>query len=216
MSESQLVRLVDAARYPSLARLIDIVTEVWPEHSPYLARSLSMRTDGLLQTSDDMAGAVLDLSDRHLHEHAEDYRWLCAQLQDEELFFARNDRYRFQTFEEANRLVYSDGEFMRRYMNGLLYSHVLWYMHISSLHFFRQRLAARVHAGGSVLEVGSGHGLLLFLALRDLGMKKALAWDLSGVSLDQTRAALARLGSLERSRFAVQDMHIAELGDERF
>jgi ubiquinone/menaquinone biosynthesis C-methylase UbiE len=217
MSESQSsIAGPDPDRYPNLARLFSVVRNVWPEHGPYLAKSLNARTDDLVETSDRMAAAVLELAEPHIREHAEDYRWLCGQIREEELHFARNDSYRFSTFEETNRNVYSDGEFMRRYMNGLLYSHVLWYMHISSLHFFRQRLAARVHKGGAVLEVGSGHGLLLFLALRDLHMKTALAWDLSQVSLDQTRAALARLGALDRAKFAVQDMHAAEPSQERF
>ena len=89
------------------------------------------------------------------------------------------------------------------------------YAHIEPA-FFRQRLAARLPPRGSVLEVGSGHGLLLFLALRDLRMGSALAWDFSQVSLEQTRAALGRLGALDRARFAVQDMHAAEPGEERF
>ena len=222
MSETK-VEIIDvvinaqiAERCPALTRLVSVVCNVWPEHASYLAKSLAARTDDLLETSDRMAAAVLELAAPHEREHAEDYRWLCAQIGEEELHFVRNDSYRFKTFEETNRHVYSDTAFMRRYMNGLLYSHVLWYMHISSLHFFRQRLAARVHSGGSVMEVGSGHGLLLFLALRDLGMKSALAWDLSRVSLDQTRGALEILGALDRARFAVQDMHTAEPGDERF
>jgi ubiquinone/menaquinone biosynthesis C-methylase UbiE len=204
------------ATYPSLARLVDVVVSVWPEHMAYIAKSLGVRTTALLETSDRMAAAVLELASPHETEHAEDYRWLCGQIREEELHFAREDAYRFKTFAETNANVYSDGPFMRRYMNGLLFSHVLWFMHISSLHFFRQRVAARVFAGGKVLEVGSGHGLLLFLALRDLGMGEALAWDLSQVSLDQTRGALEKLGALERARFAVQDMHAAEIGDERF
>ena len=66
-------------------------------------------------------------------------------------------------------------------MHGLLFSHVLWYMHASSLHFFRQRLEVRAPRGGRVLEVGSGHGLLLYLAYTDFGLAEAHGWDLSEV-----------------------------------
>ena len=203
-------------RYPALARLLQAVLEVWPEHLGFLIKSLEPRTDAVLETSDRMAAAVLELAGERVQEHAEDYRWLCDRIRDEELEFVRTDRYRYSTFAETNANVYSDADFMRRYMHGLLYSHVLWFMHISSLHFFSQRLAARVKAGGRVLEVGSGHGLLLFLALRDLKLAEAVAWDLSQVSLDQTREALARLGALDRARFAVQDMHKAEAGGETY
>ena len=119
-----------AERYPQLAHLIGAVAESWPEHSPYLAKSLAARTDDLLETSDRVATAVLELAEPNVREYAEDYRWLCARIRDDELYFARHDSYRLKTFEETNRDVYADAEFMRRYMNGLLYSHVLWYMHI--------------------------------------------------------------------------------------
>ncbi len=204
------------ANYPNIARLVDAVVDVWPDHGTYLEKSFGARTDSLLDTSDKMAAAVLELAADDVRGTAEDYRWLCDRIREEELNFARTDAYRFSTFEETNAHVYSDDQFMKRYMNGLLFSHVLWFMHASSLHFFAQRLAARVKAGGKVLEVGSGHGLLLFLCLRDLKMREAVAWDLSPVSLEHTKAALARLGAEGRARFAVQDMHQAEATGEQF
>lgn len=204
------------AAYPSIGRLVDVVTSVWPDHAAYLAKSFGIRTEALLESSDRMAAAVLELAGDRARETAEDYRWLCDQIREEEISFARTDAYRFSTFAETNAHVYSDGAFMKRYMNGLLFSHVLWFMHASSLLFFSQRLAARVRCGGKVLEVGSGHGLLLFLALRDLGLAEALAWDLSPVSLAHTREALGKLGAGTQARFAVQDMHQPPELDEKF
>jgi SAM-dependent methyltransferase len=202
---------------PQLRRLTDLVLAAWPDHAAYLATSYRLRTPALLDTSEAMAAAVLSLAGGHEAQVADDYRWLCAQLQEEELLFARTGRYRYQTFAETNAHVYADDLFMRRYMHGLLFSHVLWYMHISSLHFFRSRLAARVMPGGRVMEVGSGHGLLLYLALVELGLKEAVAWDISPVSLMQTREALARLGLPDAAmRFAIQDMHKVEPGTDQF
>lgn len=203
-------------RYPALGRLLNTVVDVWPEHRSFLDKSLEPRTEAVLQTSDRMAAAVLELTAGSEREHAEHYRWLCDRIKEEELAFARTERYRYSTFAETNANVYSNPDFMHRYMDGLLYSHVLWFMHLSSLHFFIQRLGARVKEGGRVLEVGSGHGLLLYLCLSELKMGEATAWDLSQVSLEQTKSALARLGTLDNARFAVQDMHKAEPGGEPF
>jgi len=205
-----------AARYPALGRLLQTVVDVWPEHRSFLEKSLEPRTEAVMRTSDRMAAAVLELTAGSERAHAENYRWLCDQIREEELNFARTDRYRYSTFAETNANVYSNADFMHRYMDGLLYSHVLWFMHLSSLHFFTQRVGARVKDGGRVLEVGSGHGLLLYLCLSELKMAEATAWDLSQVSLDQTKAALHRLGALDRARFVVQDMHKAEPGGEPF
>jgi len=193
-----------------LAALFDAVLGVWPEHAVYLLKSFSQRNPALLDTSEAMADAILKLSGARTVEIAGDYRWLCDRIREEELYFARNDRYRHASFEQTNTHVYSDDDFMKRYMNGLLFSHVLWFMHLSSLHFFTQRLDARLRGRGRVLEVGSGHGLMLYLALRDLRISDATAWDLSAISLEQTREALALLGMDGRAELRVQDMHKAE------
>lgn len=201
---------------PDLARLTALVTDVWPEHADYLHKSFAVRTPALLDTSDEVAKVVLTLAGDHARKVAEDYRWLCEVIREEELNFARTDAYRYATFAETNAHVYSDDVFMERYMHGLLLSHVLWYMHTSSLQFFLGRLAARVQPGGRLMEVGSGHGLLIYLALTKLGMREAVAWDISAVSLDQTKAALGLLGMGDRARYAIQDMHTIEQGAEQF
>lgn len=201
---------------PALQKLCGLVTDAWPDHADYLQKSLSVRTPALLDTSEAMAEVVLKLAEGRQEQVAADYRWLCDAIREEEINFARTDAYRYSTFAETNANVYSDDAFMERYMHGLLYSHVLWYMHASSLHFFRGRLAARVKPGGKVMEVGSGHGLLIYLALTELGLSEAVAWDLSPVSLEQTRAALTMLGAADRARYAIQDMHKVEPGGETF
>jgi 2-polyprenyl-3-methyl-5-hydroxy-6-metoxy-1,4-benzoquinol methylase len=201
---------------PALARLTKLVTDVWPEHADYLAAGYKVRAPALLDTSEAMAEVVLRLAGDRAEKVAQDYRWLCDQIRDEEINFARTDAYRYSTFEQTNANVYSDNAFMERYMHGLLYSHVLWYMHLSSLHFFRGRLAARIKPGGKVMEVGSGHGLLIYLALVELGMAEAVAWDISAVSLEQTRQALEMLGTAERARYAIQDIHQVDPGSEKF
>lgn len=201
---------------PALARLCRLVLAAWPEHRDYLAKSLAARTPSLLATSEAMSEVVLRLAGDGAGQAAEDYRWLCNVIRDEEINFARTDAYRYSSFAETNANVYSDDAFMERYMHGLLLSHVLWYMHISSLHFFRDRLAARVKPGGSVMEVGSGHGLLIYLALTELGMDRAVAWDISAISLSQTRSALEMLGAGDRASYVLQDMHAVEAGTEQF
>lgn len=201
---------------PALQKLVQLVVDVWPEHETFLLTSFKSRTPDLLETSEAMADVVLRLAAGREEQVAKDYVWLCEQIREEEINFARTDAYRYSTFAETNANVYSDDAFMERYMHGLLYSHVLWYMHVSSLHFFRQRLAARVKPGGKVMEVGSGHGLLIYLTLVELGMAEAVAWDISEISLAQTRHALESLGTADRARYAIQDMHKVEPDAEKF
>lgn len=207
----------ELARWPNLRRLSDAVLDAWPDHAGYLRKSFALRSDGMLATSEHVAGAIMTLAAGREAQVAADYRWLCDRIREEELEFARTGRYRYDSFEQTNAHVYSDDEFMERYMHGLLFSHVLWFMHASSLHFFRQRLEARVPTGGRVLEVGSGHGLLLYLALTDFRLSAAHGWDLSEVSLAQTRHALSALGAEgDNLHFRIQDMHQVEPGMESY
>lgn len=202
--------------WPNLVRLIKVILACWPEHAGYLRKSFAARSASMMATSDHIAGSVLALAGNRSSQVAEDYRWLGDRIREEEIEFARTGHYRYSSFEQTNAHVYSDDTFMEKYMHGLLFSHVLWYMHASSLHFFRGRLEPRVRAGGRVLEVGSGHGLLLYLALTDLGLAEAHAWDLSEISLNQTRSALALLGAEDRSHFAIRDMHSVRPEGESF
>lgn len=205
------------ARWPNLLALSEVVVETWPEHAGYLSKSFDVRSEGMMATSDHVARAMLLLAGDHKAQVAADYRWLCDRIREEELEFARSGHYRYSSFEQTNAHVYSNDEFMERYMHGLLFSHVLWYMHASSLHFFRQRLEARVPRGGRVLEVGSGHGLLLYLALTDFGLSEAHGWDLSEVSLAQTRHALKTLGAEgDNLHFRIQDMHQVQPDGETY
>jgi 2-polyprenyl-3-methyl-5-hydroxy-6-metoxy-1,4-benzoquinol methylase len=205
------------ARWPNLLALSEVVVETWPEHAGYLSKSFDVRSEGMMATSDHVARAMLLLAGDREAQVAADYRWLCDRIREEELEFARSGHYRYSSFEQTNAHVYSNDDFMERYMHGLLYSHVLWYMHASSLHFFRQRLEARVPRGGRVLEVGSGHGLLLYLALTDFGLSEAHGWDLSEVSLAQTRHALKTLGAEgDNLHFRIQDMHQVQPDGETY
>lgn len=205
------------AAWPNLSELCDIVVGEWPEHASFLSKSFAVRSYGIMETSEHVAAAILLLARDNEATIARDYRWLCDRIREEELDFVRSGHYRYSTFEQTYTHVYSNDEFMERYMHGLLLSHVLWYMHASSLHFFRQRLETRVLRGGRVLEVGSGHGLLLYLALSDFGLSEAHGWDLSEVSLSQTRHALKALGA-ERNNlhFRIQDMHKVEPDGETY
>lgn len=191
---------------PALTELTRRVLDAWPGHRDYLAKSFCQRNTEMLESSETIAEVILKLAEDDLVGFAQDYRWLCGQVREEELNFARTGRYRYSTFAETSEHVYSDDAFMARYMHGLLFSQSLWFMHASSLHFFIQRLPQHVGPRGRVMEIGPGHGLLLFLALRELEMREAVAWDISPVSLDHTRAALEKLGVAAKAQFDCRDL----------
>lgn len=189
---------------PATAQILAAVIDVWPEHARYIAKGLGLRDSPMMETTETLAAAALTLAGDRLPQIAAHYRWTCDRLREEELNFHRTGAYRLKTFEEADREVYSNAAYMEKYIDGLLLTQVLWYNHAASADFYLRR-APGLLTGRRMLEIGPGHGLMMYLALRDFGLESATAWDISAVSVEQTRAALAELG-FANATFAVQDI----------
>jgi SAM-dependent methyltransferase len=138
--------------------------------------------------------AIVALVGSELDRHVDGYRWMCEMVLEEELEFRRNGRYRYSSFAEVEQRVYADPSVMAGYMDGLLLSQVLWANHLSVLEFYVDAYLERVGNSGAHLEVGPGHGLLLWLASERVRGSLS-GWDVSQTSLDRSRRALERLGS---------------------
>ena len=80
-------------------------------------------------------------------------------------------------------------------------SQVLWYNHIATFEMFLNRIVGNAEAPFNYLEVGPGHGLMTYFAARSPLAKTVEAWDVSSVSLRETRAALDRLGAVRPDFF---------------
>ncbi len=182
--------IVDPVRYPALSRAIELQLRVWPEHAGFLEVRLA-RAD--LEFAERLAGLVARATDAP-DVLAADYRWFCERMNEEELHFRRTGRYRLSTFAEAEREVYSNREFMRRYMNGQLLSLLWWDNHCRVIEDYANRFLPGNPDGYRLLEIGPGHGLLLYLAATDPRCARASGWDVSATSIAATRAMLGRLG----------------------
>src|SRR5690242_16767348 len=114
------MRLVDENAYPSLARVVNEVLAIWPEHERYFEKSLGGRDAALLKHSDRLSSMVIRLAgtiDGSLKSLAKDYRFLCEEIVlPEEFHFRRSGTYRLTKFEDALKTVYNNSVFMTRYM----------------------------------------------------------------------------------------------------
>lgn len=200
---------------PATRSIVGAVLEQWGEHAKYLRKGLSARSAEQLQTTEILAEAALTLEGERLGELAANYRWTCDRLREEELYFHRNGAYRLSSFEEANREVYSNADYMERYVDGLLLSQVLWFNHVGSCDFFMRRSPELLNPAARYLEIGPGHGLMTSLALRDFGLGAATVWDLSAVSVEHTRRSLRKLG-FDSVTCEVRDALSIENGEREF
>lgn len=198
------------------AAVIQAVLQDWPDHAGYLLRSFTPRTPAMLEATETAAKAARLLMAGEDLRFAADYRWTCDRLRDEELHFHRTGKYRLSTFDEANAEVYSNEAYMGQYVNGLLLSQILWYNHIATFEMFMNRVIGAAKAPFDYLEIGPGHGLMTFLAAQSPLAQTVEAWDVSAVSLRETRAALERLGAVRPISLIEQNILGAEPIDRRF
>ncbi len=178
------------AQYGALVDLTNRQLAVFPEHKGYIQKRFAHAGAADFVFADEIAQKIFQIADPQVDRICEDYRWLSEMVLEEELNFRRTGRYRLSTFEQADREVYSNREFMTRYMNGLLASQIWWSNHTEMLHYFRDDFIGRNAPGFSHLEIGPGHGLFLSLAASSPNCGEAQGWDISDASLANTREAL--------------------------
>jgi 2-polyprenyl-3-methyl-5-hydroxy-6-metoxy-1,4-benzoquinol methylase len=203
---------IDPVRYPALHRVVELQLRVWPDHEGFLQLRFQHAN---LDFAERLAGLV-ERTTSAPDVLAADYRWFCERMNEEELHFRRTNRYRLSTFAEAEREVYSNREFMRRYMNGQLLSHLWWDNHARVIEHYVDRFLSGNCDGYRHLEIGPGHGLLLYLAATDPRCAGASGWDVSATSIAATRAMLARLGVTREVELIERDLMADRDGDARF
>lgn len=204
------------AASPATREIVDAVLADWPDHATYLTKSFAARSPEQMAATEEAAAAALRLIGDDAARFAHGYHWTCDRLRDEELFFHREGRYRLSTFAEADAEVYSNHDYMTPYVDGLLLTQILWYNHVATFEMFLNRVLGAADKPFSYLEVGPGHGLMVYFAARSALSQSLEAWDVSPVSLRETRAALDRLGVDKPVSLVETDILQAVRPDKRF
>jgi 2-polyprenyl-3-methyl-5-hydroxy-6-metoxy-1,4-benzoquinol methylase len=194
------------------------VLRLWPDHERYIEKSLVVRDSDLMAHSERLSEIIGKLAKSMaggLPALVGDYRFLCEQIVlPEELHFRRTGQYRLDNFEDAFRTVYNDRPFMTRYMNGLLISDVLWVNHCRGLQHYAESFLTSLKPGADLLEIGPGHGLLLYLACSNPRIGSVSAWDISEASLQLSRHALQVLGVSRSVKFEMRNIFDPSIMDQ--
>jgi 2-polyprenyl-3-methyl-5-hydroxy-6-metoxy-1,4-benzoquinol methylase len=191
--------------HQDLQRMLDAQLSVFPQHHAFLKRRLSPLSASDLDVLNNIATHVRKLAGENLQTYVADYAWLCQEQMVEELDFRRSGRYRLNTFAEAYEQVYSNKEYMTRYMNGLLITQLWWANHTAVMDYYRSVFLANQKPGYSHLEIGPGHGLFLYFAASDPKAGSVTGWDISQASIELTKEALETLGLEELPTLRLQN-----------
>lgn len=189
-----MISISNLESFPSLESICAAVLDVWPEHQQFLSLRFADPAESALPIAEEMAGLVVRIVGNDLPEFADSYRWTCEALIAEDLYFRRTGGYRWTSFEDVYRDVYSRPDYMQKYLRGLLLSQVLWANQATAFHFYVERFLARLKSGADCLEIGPGHGLLMYFAARSPLIGSITGWDVSESSLAMTRHTLETIG----------------------
>lgn len=192
--------------YPALQAVLTRQIALTPRHETSLTKRIAAADAEHLAMANDVAGWITALAGSRLDQHLLDYDWICNLVLEEELHFRRTGGYRLKTFAEAVAEVYSNDELMGHYMNGLLMTQLWWSNHTEAMRFYVNGFLKGFDQPYTHLEIGPGHGLLLFLAGKESLCRTLEAWDVSAESITQTKAAMRTLGGREDVTLRVQDI----------
>ena len=127
-----------------------------------------------------------------LHYNMDDivdaYLFINNMVKEETYYFIKNGRYRNSTFEEVNKIVYDNPEYMEKYMMGLSISDYIWINHIKMLRYFEEN--SGIFTGERYLEIGPGFGQYLVKALLNCDFKQYYACDISKTSVKRSNQYL--------------------------
>lgn len=169
--------------------------EIFPAHAPQVEKRMQAPA-AERAVIEELSANILAIAgnDATLRTYCEDYKWLTDRMLEEELYFRRHGRYRIATFEQAEKEVYANKDFMTRYMHGVLLSHLFWSNHTQVIQYLIETFLPGNKQGYRHLEVGPGHGLLLYRAAKDPRAASIAGWDVSETSMKMTEATLKAMG----------------------
>lgn len=131
------------------------------------------------------------------------YLFINSMVMEETYYFIHNGKYRNSSFQEVNKIVYDNPEYMERYMIGLSVSDYIWINHIKMLRYFTENI--NLFCGKRYLEIGPGFGQYLVKALSFCDFHTYDACDISKTSVDRSNRYLKYRGLSDKCTVAEKD-----------
>lgn len=131
------------------------------------------------------------------------YLRLSDDMTAERVSFARTGKYANSSYKEVEQKIYANPAIMEYHMHGLALAQYLWPEQYARIEFFRKTLSAFTPSCASYLEVGGGHGLYVWTALKQLGPDAR--FDLLDISPSSIKLAQGILAS-RRVNYILKDI----------
>lgn len=182
--------------------MIDIVDEILlkissksPMHCKLLRKNILSLDSESRKTAADYISTFLTVLPEvgvvaDIDKSIDAYLGMVNMVMGEQLYFAKYGKYRYSSFDEVEKLVYSNIGYMTDYMIGLGLSQFLWYNHHQLFSFFKETIGRC--KGAEYLEIGTGHGFFFMEAIKSGAFQRYSGVDVSAASLRLTKAMVSK------------------------
>lgn len=150
------------------------------------------------------AGAAY--GDRAFDDAAKGYARYCMGVWKSQQQYEKEGRYTPETMPELISEVYEDEGYMVPYMWAAILIYPFWPSMVNHIQMYRDDFLKKVPAGGKVLEVASGHGVMGLLAAETRPDIQLNGFDISPPAVAVSERLLAASGHRDRVNFAVKDV----------
>jgi 2-polyprenyl-3-methyl-5-hydroxy-6-metoxy-1,4-benzoquinol methylase len=144
--------------------------------------------------------------ERAFDDAAKGYAKYCMGVWKSQQLYEKEGRYTSETLPELISDVYEDEGYMVPYMWAAILIYPFWPSMVSHIALFRDEFLHAVPAGGKILEVASGHGVMGLMAAETRPDVQLRGFDISPPAVAVSDRLLAVSGHRDRVEFAVKDV----------
>ena len=152
--------------------------------------------------------------DRAFDDAAKGYAKYCMGVWKSQQQYEKKGRYTPETLPELISEVYEDEGYMVPYMWAAILIYPFWPSMVSHIALYRDEFLKAVPAGGKILEVASGHGVMGLLAAETRPDIQLRGFDISPPAVAVSDRLLDVSGHRDRVSFAVKDVLNLETSGE--
>lgn len=180
--------MLEDRELPSLAAVLRSISEKDPLQRKSLARYIDSCSYDFLRLANGYVRKFIKFLESMEYDvgfAADAYLTMVRDILIEQTRFLRDGRYRYSNLDEVYQTIYSDKDYMFKYMIGVALSQFFWRNHRDMFLFFRKHISQI--KGEKYLEIGPGHGLFFVEALGSQNFDNYFAIDISATALNMTR-----------------------------
>lgn len=181
---------------PNFHELVEKIKELNPFQKKAIERILEGGDDRYLAFAESVVTRMLEAVGRGpcFDYLAETYLWYTKLLRIEEMFYAKEKKYRYESYQEVYDKVYNNDDYMFDYVVGLGLTQPLWANHYKVFRFFLDEFVPMISDAKTGAEIGVGHGLFHSEAMRGAPELRTTLLDVSRTALSMTRNMIAATG----------------------